>query len=39
MSDLVKHITDAEFPAAIAARWLRVSTDADCTAAAQLTYE
>jgi hypothetical protein len=28
-----------EFPAAIAARWLRVSTDADCTASAQLTYE
>ena len=28
-----------DFPAAIHARWLRVSTDADCTAAAQLTYE
>ncbi len=28
-----------EFPAAIHARWLRVSSDADCTATAQLTYE
>ena len=28
-----------EFPAAIAARWLRVSADADCAATAQLTYE
>jgi hypothetical protein len=28
-----------EFPAAIHARWLRVSADADCTAAAQLTYD
>ncbi len=31
--------TNYEFPAAIAARWLRVSADADCTATAQLTYE
>ncbi len=28
-----------QFPDAIAARWLRVSTDADCTATAQLIYE
>ena len=28
-----------EFPAAIHARWLRVSADADCMASAQLTYE
>ena len=28
-----------EFPAAIHARWLRVSADTDCTATAQLTYE
>jgi hypothetical protein len=28
-----------EFPAAIHARWLRTSTDADCTATAQLVYE
>ena len=28
-----------EFPAAIHARWLRASIDADCTATAQLTYE
>ncbi|MEO6740298.1 MAG: hypothetical protein ABIP20_08600, partial [Chthoniobacteraceae bacterium] len=28
-----------EFPAAIVARWLRVSADADCTATAQLTYD
>jgi hypothetical protein len=27
-----------EFPAAIHARWLRTSTDADCTATAQLDY-
>ncbi len=31
--------TNYEFPAPIAARWLRVSADADCTAAAQLTFE
>ncbi len=31
--------TSYTFPDAIAARWLRVSADADCTATAQLTYE